>query len=161
MLFATLFVCLLCRVLLACFLRLFLLLGALGVNYFSKTRNILRKLAKSIKNHLFLLLLDCSWPLLGRFWPLLGRSGALLGRSWALLGRSWGALGRSWAALGRSWAALGRSWGALGTTCKNQQKIDAKNDRFGLPKASQNDPKIDQKNDQKSMQKSTKNRCQK
>ena len=61
------------------------------------------------------------------FWPLLGLS-------WPLLGRSWALLGGSWEALGRSWGALGRSWGDLGTTCKNHPKIDAKNDRLGLPK---------------------------
>ena len=69
-------------------------------------RNIVRKLTKSIENHLFLLLLDRSWPLLGRFWPLLGGSWAALGRSWAALGRSWGALGALLAALG---TLLGRS----------------------------------------------------
>ena len=78
---------------------------------------------------------------------------ATLGCSWPALGVLLATLGRSWAALGRSWVALGRSWAALGTTPKNHQKIDAKNDRFGPPKASQNDPKIGPKNDQKSMPK--------
>ena len=83
-----------------------------------------------------------SWPVLGLSWPLLGRSWALLGRSWPLWGSSWAALGRSWEALGRLLAALGRSWGDLGTTCENHQKIDAKNDRFWLPKAPPNGTKI-------------------
>ena len=87
----------------------------------------------------------------------LGRFLVALGRSWALLGRSWALLGRSWAALGRSWAALGRSWVALGTTCKNHPKIDAQNDRFGLPKAPQNGAKMTPKPNQKT----TKNRCKK
>ena len=39
-------------------------------------------------------------------------------------------------------------------------KIDAKNDRFGLPKASQNDPKIDPKNDKKSMPKTKRKKNQ-
>jgi len=85
------------------------------------------------------------WPLLaalGSFLAALGSFLAALGRSWGAFGRSWAPLGRSWAALGRSWAALGRSWAALGTTCKNHQKIDAKNDRFGPPKASQKPPKM-------------------
>ena len=102
----------------------------------------------------------CSWGALGRSWGAFGRSWALLGRSWVALGPLFVALGPLLAALGpllgalgRSWAALGRSWSALGTTCKNHQKIDAKNDRFGPPKASQNDSKIGPKIDRKSMQK--------
>ena len=116
-------------------------------------------------------LLGQSWPLFGHSWaavgpfwaalgpllaalgPLLAALGALLGRSWPHLGRSWAALGRSWGALGRSWEALGPSWAALGTTCKNHPKIDAKNDRLGLPKASQMAPTSDQK--------TIKNRCKK
>ena len=94
-----------------------------------------------------------SWALLGHFLPLLGLSWPLLGRSWPLLGSSWAALGRSWEALGELLAALGRSWGDLGTTCKNHEKNDAKNDRFGLPKAPPNGTKIAPKSDQKSMQK--------
>ena len=84
--------------------------------------------------------------LLGRSWPLFRRSQAALGPSWPLLGRSWGALGRSWVALGRPSAALR-------TACKNHPKIDAKNDRFGLPKALQNGSKIAPKSVQKTMQK--------
>ena len=77
--------------------------------------------------------------------------------SWASPGRSWATFGRSGAAFGRSWAALGRSWAALGTTFKNHQKIDAKNYRFGPPKASQKPPKMTPKSDQKTI----KNRCSK
>ena len=83
---------------------------------------------------------------LGRSWPLLAALGALV----AALGLL---LGRSWALLGGSWGALGRSWGDLGTTCENHQKIDAKNDRFWLPKAPPNGTKIALKSDQKSMKK--------
>ena len=81
---------------------------------------------------------------LGYFLSALGRSGAPLGHFLAALGRSWLLLGRSWVALGRSLAPLGRSRAALGTARKNQSKIDAKNDRFGRPKAFQNDAKIEQ-----------------
>ena len=84
---------------------------------------------------------------------LLAALGCLLGALWPLLGLSWPPLGRSWALLGGSWEALGRSWGDLGATCKNHQKIDAKNDRFGVPKASQNGTKIGPQTDKKSMQK--------
>ena len=99
--------CLLCCVLVACFLRLcLLLLAALGV------------------------LLGRSWPLfgrsshafgsLGRSWAALGRSWASLGHSWELLGRSWDTLGalsgRSWALLGHSWVLLGHSWPGFGRT---------------------------------------------
>ena len=89
-------------VLLARFLRLFLLLlASLGV------------------------LLGYFWAALGRSWPLLVALGALLSAFGPLLGRSWDALGASWAPLGRllgalgrlldaSWAYLGRSWVSLG-----------------------------------------------
>ena len=80
-------------------------------------------------------LLAALGPLLGALGPLLAALGLLLGRSWALLGGSWG--------------ALGRSWGDLGTTCENHHKIDAKNDRFWLPKAPPNDTKIAIKSNQK------------
>jgi len=62
-------------------------------------------------------------------------------------------LGGSWEALGRSWAALGRSWGDLGPTCKNHPKIDAKNDRFGLPKGRQNGANMRPKSVQKTVRK--------
>merc|ERR1712005_92660 len=45
------------------------------------------------------------------------------------------------------------AYGLLEFQSKNHPKIDAQNDRFGPPKASQNDSKIDPKIDQKSMQK--------
>ena len=80
------------------------------------------------------------------------RSLATFGRSWAALGsllvafgRSCAALGPLLAALGRLLAALGPLLAALGTTFENHPKIDAKNDRFGPPKASQNDTKSYQK----------------
>ena len=92
------------------------------------------------------------WPLLGALGALLGALGALLAALGALLGALGALLGRSWPLLGPSWVLLGRSWAALGTTCKKHQKIDAKDDRFGPPKASQNDSKIDPQIDQKSMQ---------
>ena len=101
-----------------------------------------------------------SWATLGRSWGALGLRLAALGHSWAPLGRSWPLLGRSWPLLGRPWGALGcsrpllgHSWAALKTMCKNHQKIDAKNDRFGLPKGSQNETKIAPKSNQKLMQK--------
>ena len=96
---------------------------------------------------------------------------AILGCSWPLLGASWGLLGTSWRPLGASWAPLGGLLGPLGrlleplgalleplrTTCKNNVKINAKNDRFGPPngrqKGSQSGPKSDQK--------SIKNQCKK
>ena len=82
-------------------------------------------------------------PLLAALGPLLGALGPLLGALGPLLGRSW--------------AALGRSWAALGTTCKNHQKIDAKNDGFGPPKASQKPPQMTPKSNQKTI----KYRCKK
>ena len=94
-----------------------------------------------------------SWPLFVRSWPLWSSSWSLFGRSWPLLGRSWLLLGRSWVALGRSLAPLGRSRADLGTTRKSQSKIDVKNDRFGCPKALQNDSKIEPKSDQTSIKK--------
>ena len=97
---------------------------------------------------------------LGYFLSALGRSGAPLGHFLAALGRSWDALGCSWGALGRSLAPLGRSRAALGTTRKNQSKIDAKNDRFGRPKALQNDAKIEPKSDSKSITKTKRKRTE-
>ena len=94
-----------------------------------------------------------SLALLGHFLPLLGLSWPLLGAFWMPLGVFWAPLGASWVPLGGSWGALGRPWGGLGATCKNHPKINAKIDRFGLPKASQNGTKIGPKSDQKSMQK--------
>ena len=77
-------------------------------------------------------LFGCSWPLFGPSWPVLGRSWALLGRSWPLLGRSWAALGRSWGGPGatHTHAHTYRHAQACtqGTTCKNQPKIDTKNE---------------------------------
>ena len=122
---------------------------------------------KNKKEHLFFATLGRSGPLLGHFWPLLGRSWPLLGCSWAALGRSWPLLGRSWACVHVRVCVCGpcvhvrvcvcvRSWPLLRRHAKFIQKSMpkmTKNDRFGLPKALQNDPKIDQKNDQKSMQK--------
>ena len=49
--------------------------------------------------------------------------------------------------------ALGRSWGDLGTTRNNHQKIDAKNDRFWVPKGPPDGIKIGPKTYKKSMQK--------
>ena len=72
-------------------------------------------------------------------------AGAALGYSWSLFGRSWPLLGRFWVALGRFLAPLGRSRAALGTARKKQTKIETKNDRFGRPKALQNDAKSSQK----------------
>ena len=97
---------------------------------------------------------------LGYFLSALGRSGAPLGHFLAALGGSWDALGCSWVALGRSLAPLGRSRAALGTTRKNQSKIDAKNDRFGRPKAFQNDAKIKPKSDPKSINKTKRKRTE-
>ena len=108
---------------------------------------------KTLKNRLkigFGRLWDSTLEGFGRAWDL---SWPLLGAFWVPLGVFWAPFGASWVPLGGSWGALGRSWGGLGTTCKNHQKFDAKNDRFGHPKASQNDSKIDPQIDQKSMQK--------
>ena len=104
------------------------------------------------------LLAGRSWLLFFRSWPLWSSSWSLFGRCWPLLGRSWLLLGRSWVALGRSLAPLGRSRAALGTTRKNQSKNDAQNDRFGRPKALQNDAKIEPKSDPTSITKTMRKR---
>ena len=95
----------------------------------------------------------------------------LIGRLWALLGHFWLRFAPSWAAFGRSWPLLDgpgaththtfrrpkRHTYGLGTTCKNQPKIDAKNDRFGPPNPPQKPPKMTPKSNQKTI----KNRCSK
>ena len=90
-------------------------------------------------------------------WPLLGASWGLLEVSWGSLGASWGSLGASWAPLGHLLGHLGGLLGPLGLTFKNHQKIDAQNDRFGPPKASQKPPKMTPKSHQKAI----KNHCKK
>ena len=109
--------------------------------------------------YLFALFSSVLGPL-GSLSAALGPLSAALGRSWAPFGCPLAALGRSWGALGTLLAALGRSWGDLGTTCKNHLEIYPQNDRFGLPKASQNGTKIEPKSDQKSMQKTKRKKNQ-
>ena len=79
-------------------------------------------------------------PTAGALLATLGLLWAAFGRSWPLLGRYRAALGLSWAPPGRSCAAHGCSWAALGATRKNPLNFDAKNDRFGHPKAPQDEP---------------------
>ena len=105
-------------------------------------------------------LLAALGTLLAALGTLLAALGTLLGRSWDTLGTLLVALGCSWGTLGRSLAPLGRSRAALGTTRKNQSKIDAKNDRFGRPKALQNDAKIEPKSDPKSINKTKRKRTE-
>merc|ERR1712078_69155 len=108
------------------------------------------------------------WRLLEGFW---GSKMLLIGRFWPLLGHFWLSFAPSWAAFGRSWPLLDgpgaththtfrrpkrRTYG-LGTTCKNQPKIDAQNDRFRPPKSPQKPPKMTPKSNQKT----TKHRCKK
>ena len=114
------------------------------MNSFSKC---IRKSIDMIETHVFCY----SWPLLGASW-------GLLEVSWGSLGASWGSLGASWAPLGHLLGHLGGLLGLFRLTYKNHLlKIDAQNDRFGPPKASQKPPKMTPK----SYQKAIKNHCKK
>ena len=100
---------------------------------------------------------SCFWLLLGCFWPLLGRFWPTFAPSWAAFGRSWPLLGGPGATHTHTFRRPNTHTYTHGTTFKNHQKIDAKNDRFGPPKASQKPPKMTPKSDQKTI----KNRCSK
>ena len=89
--------------------------------------------------------------LIDRFWPLLGHFWLSFAPSWAAFGRSWPLLDGPGATHTHTFRRPNRHTYSHGRTIKNNQKIDAKNDRFRPPKASQDDPKIETKNDQKSM----------
>ena len=88
------------------------------------------------------LLLVTFWPLLAALGTLLAALGALLGRSWALFGPSWPLSGRSW------------------NDTQKLINIDAKNYRFGRPKALQNDAKIEPKSDPKYITKTKRTRTE-
>ena len=102
--------CLLCCVLVACFLRLcLLLLAALGV------------------------LLGRSWPLLGFSWTQLGALGTLLGHSGGTLGTLLGALGALLGALGALlaglWAHQNRSSSLPGSLAARPQGVQKRSRR--------------------------------
>ena len=114
-------------------------------SFYSLKLCCLKICSKDYKKKMFALF-SAHWPPFDLFWGALGRSWGALG---ALLGALGALLGRSWPLLDPSWPLLGRSWNGT----KNHPKIDAKYDRFGPPKGSQNASKIDPKINQKSMQK--------
>ena len=95
--------------------------------------------------------------LIDRFWPLLGHFWLSFAPSWAAFGRSWPLLDGPGATHTHTFRRPKRHTYGLGTTCKNQPKIDAKNDRFGPPNPPQKPPKMTPKSNQKTI----KNRCSK
>ena len=95
--------------------------------------------------------------LIGRFWPLLGHFWLSFAPSWAAFGRSWPLLDGPGATHTHTFRRPKRHTYSHGRTIKNNQKIDAKNDRFRPPKSPQKPPKMTPKSNQKTI----KNRCSK